>query len=139
VTRIRARCPACGEVELSPDDVVLRIVRTEEGVVGEGSTYRFGCPDCSDVISKPADDRIAQLLTTGGVQVEEHGQTRLEVAGAAAVADRPATPAALPPHPESPPAGPALTYDDLLDLHLHLAADGWFEALLAECTRTRRA
>jgi hypothetical protein len=32
-------------------------------------------------------------------------------------------------HPEQLPTGPALTRDDLLDLHELLATDGWFAAL----------
>jgi len=111
VTRIRASCPACGEVDLRPDDVVLHVVRADDGLVCDGSEYRFRCPTCADEVAKPADERIAQLLTTGGVPIAE------------------AQPE-LPPHPEFPPGGPALDHDDLLDLHLLLAEDGWFEQLL---------
>jgi predicted RNA-binding Zn-ribbon protein involved in translation (DUF1610 family) len=111
VTRIRATCPACGEVDLQPDDVVLHIVRAPDGVVADGSEYRFLCPSCTDEVAKPADERIAQLLTTGGVHVAE------------------AAPA-LPPHPEAPLPGPPLTLDDLLDLHLGLERDDWFSSLL---------
>jgi hypothetical protein len=32
--------------------------------------------------------------------------------------------------------GPALQPDDLLDFHLHLQTDSWFEALEAEVRRT---
>ncbi len=112
MTRIRATCPDCGEVELLPDDVVLHIVRASDGDVGTGSTYRFDCPSCEVGVQKPADDRIAQLLTTGGVPVEE------------GILD------GKPPHPEAPPGGPPLTHDDLLDLHLAMRADDWLDALL---------
>lgn len=111
MTRIRASCPACGEVDLRPDDVVLHVVRAADGLVADGSEYRFRCPDCADLVAKPADERIAQLLTTGGVVVAE------------ADAD-------LPPHPEFPPDGPRLTHDDLLDLHLALEGQSWFADLL---------
>lgn len=116
MTRIRASCPDCGEVDLRPDEVLLQIVRADDGDVGDGSTYRFSCPDCDGTVEKPADERIAQLLTTGGVAVEE------------AVASR-------PPHPEAPPGGPALTHDDLLDFHLSLQGDDWFEELLTSGLR----
>jgi predicted RNA-binding Zn-ribbon protein involved in translation (DUF1610 family) len=121
VTRIRASCPSCGEVELTPPDVVLHIVRTATGLVGDGSNYRFSCPDCEQVVTKPADERIAQLLTTGGVPVEHDAATDDEVALFEAL---------KPTHPERPVPGPRLTPDDLLDLHLLLASDDWFDELL---------
>lgn len=110
MTRIRASCPSCGEVDLRPDDVVLHLVRAPDGLVTDGSEYRFRCPDCEDIVAKPADERIAQLLTTGGVVIAEAGR-------------------ALPPHPEFPPDGPRLTHDDLLDLHLALEQRDWFTDL----------
>jgi hypothetical protein len=71
MTRIRASCPSCGEVDLRPDDVVLHVVRAPDGLISDGSEYRFRCPDCEDIVAKPADERIAQLLTTGGVAIAE--------------------------------------------------------------------
>ena len=115
MTRIRATCPMCGEVDLRPDEVVLRVVRDEDGMVDDASSYRFDCPDCDQSVVKPADGRIAELLTTGGVPLEE---CRSYV--------RP-----RPPHPEAPRPGPVLTHDDLLDLHLALETDDWFTTLLA--------
>lgn len=113
MTRIRATCPSCGEVELRPVDVVLHLVRSDDGEVTDGSHYRFSCPDCTELVEKPADDRIAQLLTTGGVPVEEPTQL------------------VRPPHPEAPPDGPRFTSDDVLDLHLALADPDWFDRLRA--------
>ncbi len=113
MTRIRASCPDCGEVELLPDDVVLHVVRASDGDVSSGSSYRFDCPSCEVAVQKPADDRIAQLLTTGGVAVEEN------------------PPLDKPPHPEAPRGGPPLTHDDLLDLHLAMRSDEWLDALFA--------
>jgi predicted RNA-binding Zn-ribbon protein involved in translation (DUF1610 family) len=121
VTKIRASCPSCGEVDLTPPDVTLHIVRSSEGLVGAGSNYRFCCPDCEEVVTKPADERIAKLLTTGGVPVEQGEGSDDEAALVEAL---------KPPHPELPPPGPRLTPDDLLDLHLLLASDDWFELLL---------
>ncbi len=122
MTRIRANCPSCGEVDLRPHDVVLSVVRAYDGLVSDESSYRFNCPDCTEVVTKPADERIAQLLTTGGVPVEEAEDA--PATAAVPVDDR-------PPHPETPAEGRALTADDLLDLHLKLADDGWFAELLA--------
>ena len=114
MTRIRATCPICGEVDLRPDDIELEIVRDVLTEVGAGSCYRFSCPTCTDVVTKPADERIAKLLTTGGVEVVE----------------APAVPQA-PPHPEAPPSGPRFSADDLLDFHQLLEREDWFHALEA--------
>ncbi|MFW5934144.1 MAG: hypothetical protein ACOCT8_05390 [Actinomycetota bacterium] len=116
MTRIRASCPACGEVDLSPDEVVLHVVRARDGDIDAASSYRFTCPSCDEPVAKPADERIVELLATGGVQIVEAGTE-------------------LPPHPEQPPAGPALTHDDLLDLHLALQGDEWFLELLTSVER----
>lgn len=115
MTTIRATCPSCGEVDLTPEQIVLTVIRADEIPVGPDSHYAFTCPSCTERVEKPADERIAHLLTTGGVSVS--------------VVDGPGT--TLAPHPESPPAGPALTYDDLLDLHELLADERWFEQMLA--------
>ncbi|MEX1177883.1 MAG: hypothetical protein WEB09_05435 [Nitriliruptor sp.] len=119
MTRIRATCPSCGEVELRPLDVTLRRVIDEIGEISDGSCYRFSCPDCTEMVEKPADERIVSLLATGGVAVEDVGP---------AVDTRPA-------HPETPPHGPALTFDDLLDLHELLEDPSWFDRLLATTRR----
>lgn len=111
MTRIRATCPACGEVDLRPDDIELEIVRDVIDEVADGSCYRFCCPTCEDLITKPADERIARLLTTGGVTVIEHG--------------------APEPHPEGPFDGPALTLDDLITFHQLLEGADWFHELEA--------
>lgn len=111
MTRIRASCPTCGEVDLRPVDVVLHVVRADDGLVSAGSEYRFRCPSCAEEVAKPADERIAQLLTTGGVPIAD-------------------APPELPPHPEFPPGGPTFDHDDLLDLHLLLTEQDWFEQLL---------
>lgn len=114
MTRIRATCPSCGEIELRPEDIQLDIVRDRAGEVGDGSAYRFDCPTCLQQVEKPADERIARLLATGGVSI------------AINTLDEP-----LPGHPESPPEGPALTSDDLLDFHQLLETESWFGALEA--------
>lgn len=121
MTRIRASCPICGEVDLRPDDVTLRVVRADSGLVGAGSCYRFCCPDCDELVTKPADERIAQLLSTGGVPIETTDEPDLED-----------LPDHRPLHPEFPPTGPAFTHDDVLDLHLKLSTSSWFDELLAD-------
>lgn len=101
MTNIRATCPECGEVNLTPDDIQLLISGNEEG-----STYAFDCPQCVGKIIKPADARIIQLLISGGVRatvVEESDE----------------------PHPGNP-----FTYEDLLDFHLALEKEDLLVPLL---------
>lgn len=114
MTTIRATCPTCGEVELTPEQIRLTVIRSDEVPVGPDSHYSFECPTCLEDVDKPADERIARLLSTGGVPVTVVDESE----------------GSLPEHPEYPQGGPALTYDDLLDFHLLLVEDGWFEELL---------
>lgn len=122
MTRIRANCPDCGDVDLQPADIELCIVPSGAGEVGAGSNYRFSCPDCRETVTKPADERIARLLATGGVEIS-FGQPQTTTL------TMPVEDGADDGHPESAAPGPALTYDDLLDLHLRLQQPGWFAEL----------
>ena len=101
MTTIRATCPTCGEVGLTPDEIELRV----DSSGGQDAYYAFPCPTCLCVIRKPADDRIVRLLASGGVPV-------LEMAKA-----------------DSRSTGPAFTHDDLLDFHTMLRTDDWFPRL----------
>lgn len=104
VTTIRATCPTCGEVELTPDDITLRVCTH-----GPASYYEFGCPLCAEQIQKPADERVVQLLISGGVA---------------------ATVWELPQEFNEQHDGAPFTMDDILDLHLLLDSSDWFERLL---------
>lgn len=122
MTRIRATCPSCGEVDLQPADIRLEIVGDDAVTVSEGSYYAFSCPDCAGTVTKPADDRIARLLRSGGVVVTyRSGSAKVEADIARAIA--------LLDHPEGVPVAPPLTLDDLLDFHLLLQSDDWFAQL----------
>ena len=104
MTTIKATCPQCGEVELTPDDIELRVCTH-----APASYYVFDCPQCHTDIQKPADDRVIQLLISGGVK--------------ALVWELPGE--VLEPH-----EGAVLTHDDLLDFHLLLEQPNWFEQLI---------
>jgi hypothetical protein len=106
-TRIRATCPGCGEVELTPPDVELRVCQQEQH-----SFYAFVCPECYQTVTKPADRRVVRLLTSGGV---------------------PAQPWDPPSEILEPRTGPRLTWDDLLDLHLELESPDWWSRFQAAC------
>ena len=94
MTTIKASCPTCGEVELTPADVSLRVCS-----LPSLSYYAFDCPTCRAEVRKPADDHVVSLLVSGGV---------------------PATVWQLPAEAMEAKTGPRLSYDDLLDFALHL-------------------
>ena len=86
-------CPACGEVDLTSDQVWLVIAS-----VPSRSHYGFHCSSCGESVSRPADEQVVAVLA-GLVAVEE-----LEIPAEA-----------LESHD-----GPPLTPDDLIDLVLAL-------------------
>ena len=94
MTTIKASCPSCGEVELTPPDVSLMVCSH-----APLSYYAFTCPGCADEVRKPADDHVVSLLVSGGV---------------------PATVWEVPAEALEPHEGPRLSYDDLLDFALRL-------------------
>lgn len=65
MTTIKATCPTCGDVDLTPADVLVT-VSSEMG----WSKYCFTCPQCGDLVSKAADDDVVHLLSSAGVRVE---------------------------------------------------------------------
>ncbi len=96
MTLIKASCPACGEVELTPADVSLMVCSH-----APLSYYAFTCHRCDQEVRKPADDHVVSLLVSGGV---------------------PATVWDIPGEALEVHEGPALSYDDLLDFALGLGA-----------------
>jgi predicted RNA-binding Zn-ribbon protein involved in translation (DUF1610 family) len=108
VTTIRANCPNCGDVQLTSGDLTVRVCAdTERG------SYSFHCPECDRAVAKDASQRIVDLLVSSGVRMQVWR---------------------LPAEVHEGRAGPALTPDDLLDFHLLLQSEGWFERL-AEVVR----
>ena len=105
MTTIKATCPECGEVDLTADDILLRIA------AGQGSnTYGFSCPSCSEFVEKPADERVIRLLLSGGVMpMLVH----------------------VPAEAVEPRSGPPINHDDLLEFHELLQRDDWFTLLSA--------
>lgn len=101
MTTIKATCPQCGEVDLTPEDIRLTIGSSDK-------RYGFSCPTCSDYIDKAADDRVVRLLLSGGVL-----PTIVDV----------------PAEVLEPRAGSPISLDDLLEFHELLATDDWFDAL----------
>lgn len=95
---IKATCPVCGDVDLTPRQVRVRVV---EALDEESShrTYTFGCPSCHESVVKPTDAEVVRLLASAGVLVER---------------------VAVPAEAREPHRGDPIGYDDLLDLVLWL-------------------
>src|SRR5687767_8469502 len=103
VTRVRALCPACGEVSLTTLDVELE-VWPREGL----GRYHFRCPDCTDRVSYDASSDVIDVLVAGGVQV-----TTWDV----------------PEEARELRSGPPITWDDVLDFRTTLESADWFDRL----------
>jgi predicted RNA-binding Zn-ribbon protein involved in translation (DUF1610 family) len=111
MTTVRAQCPTCGDVKLQIHDLTVRICTDEV----TPAAYRFQCPVCDQTVSRAASARIIDLLVSAGALHE--------------LWTRPA-------EIDARPSGPPLTPDDLLDLHVLLAEDNWFDDLTALVRRT---
>lgn len=92
MTTIKATCPVCGDVDLTPADVVLTVAEA-----AGWATYTFKCGSCQDLIEKTADDEVVALLSSAGVAVDRVPGEALEA------------------H-----TGRPISYDDVLDLALWL-------------------
>jgi predicted RNA-binding Zn-ribbon protein involved in translation (DUF1610 family) len=67
-TNVKTRCPDCGDVNLTPQEVRLFVYPpTKES----WSYYSFTCPKCKEEVRVSANEPIRQLLTLGGVEQEE--------------------------------------------------------------------
>jgi hypothetical protein len=108
MTRIRARCPECGDVEFPIDDLCVI------GSAASTSAYRFRCPDCADYVDRTAVPDVIELLLSAGARHEPDvtptvgGRRKVRTHR---VADRPITEKDL------------ASFSDLLD------SPDWFDAL----------
>lgn len=102
---IRASCPTCGDVELTPGDVrVLLCSTTYE------SSYAFQCPSCRLAVTKPAEARVVDVLLASGIPLSVWH---------------------MPAELDEPRSGPPISYDDLLEFHFALRREAPLESLLA--------
>jgi len=111
MTTVRAQCPTCGDVQLQIDDLTVRVCKDYD----TPSAYRFRCPTCEQTVHREASPRIVDLLVSAGAP-QELWQWPAELSELR--------------------AGPPLTPDDLLDLHVLLENDNWFDQLVALVRRT---
>jgi len=101
---VDAPCPTCGPVRVVADEVAVRVC-----VDHQSRTYAFRCPACGLRTASPADDHIVAVLTAAGASFDVWY---------------------LPDElREARPGGDPLTNDDLLDFHLLLERQDWFERL----------
>jgi hypothetical protein len=116
MTIIRTTCPRCGQVDVSPKDILLHALQGDR----DGG-YSFICPACRDDVEKRADSKIIGLLVSAGVDVEDRSRHpsngRLDE---------------TEPDPRGPlPAGSAFTLDDLIDFHFLLEEERYLGESLA--------
>ena len=70
MTRIRARCPGCGDVEFGIESIVVVTSGRGSAPSGESASYRFECPECSDSVERSAVPEVLELLMSAGVRCE---------------------------------------------------------------------
>jgi hypothetical protein len=92
MTTIKATCPMCGDVDLTPSDVRLTVAEA-----AGWATYTFKCGSCHDLIEKAADNEVVALLSSAGVSVDH-----------------------VPGEVLESHHGQPISYDDVLDLALWL-------------------
>lgn len=69
-TTIKASCPRCGDIELTPAQVRLMVCTSTAPSYAALSYYAFDCHSCACEVRKPADDHVVSLLVSGGVQAQ---------------------------------------------------------------------
>jgi hypothetical protein len=125
--QIEGTCSGCGtDLDLTPADLLLLVPVEAESrpqpasrsASESGSEPRlvFDCSECGSTCAITIESGLAVVLQAHGV---------------AALADLELEPATAEPHPENPPPGPALTADDLIELHVLLERENWFDELAA--------
>jgi hypothetical protein len=108
MSRYTLTCPECdAEVSLSARRLLVRV---DEGTATSGEVL-FSCLSCHTTAAVQLDAPGVAVLVMGGV-------THLSLS------------VPLVEHPETAPDGPALTHDDLLDLHRELDRESWFDQLV---------
>ena len=69
MTKIRARCPRCGDVEFGVASIVVLTDPADPSGTST-SAYRFQCPTCGDQVSRSAVPDVLALLLSAGVREE---------------------------------------------------------------------
>jgi endogenous inhibitor of DNA gyrase (YacG/DUF329 family) len=69
MTKIRATCPTCGNVEFGVESIVV-LGEPADLDPQEQVTYRFQCPTCVQPVLRSAEREVIELLLSVGVAVE---------------------------------------------------------------------
>jgi hypothetical protein len=109
----RANCDVCGEVVIRADESSLH-------VTGPQTSWRctFHCPVCRRETLWPVPEGAGHLLVASGARVTIEPVPCAEYEPPPPAADR------------APPADRTLQLDDLIDFHVLLSGDDWFDQLL---------
>lgn len=65
MSKIKVSCTRCGDLSLSPDDIIL--IRCSDGT---GDSYRFECPSCDRSHTRPLAENLTDLLESVGVAIQ---------------------------------------------------------------------
>ncbi|MDG1411528.1 MAG: hypothetical protein P8L46_12480 [Acidimicrobiales bacterium] len=102
---IRASCETCGDVELTTDDIRIRVC-----IDDNRGDYSFKCPDCEMTVLKAAEPRTIDLLVAAGVAVDAWS---------------------LPAEMHEAKIGRPISHDDLLEFHNKLHDNNSWDRALA--------
>jgi hypothetical protein len=109
MTTVETECPQCSTLSRMPIGALMLEVAAADADDQVGGAISWICESCAALVGRPIGwDSLVALVAAGADPVEEPEEDL------------------RPVYPESAAAGPALTPDDLLDLHAELAGDGWF-------------
>ena len=106
MTIVQITCPECSNRAAIPITAFLLEVSVPEMGDEYGALVVWICQHCRSLVGLPVSwAGFVRLVSAGAPLLEESAEPRL--------------------HPESPAAGPAWVYDDVLDLHLLLNRPDW--------------
>jgi len=103
MVRIRTTCDWCGDVELAPDQVTVRLCSADMS-----ACHVFVCPHCGRGMAHPVDPAVTGHLFDAGCDFEVWE---------------------MPAELTEPRSGPPICHDDLMALHELLATPGWEKQL----------
>ncbi len=131
MTTVTIDCSRCGETVEVP--VTALLVDAGSGAhEADAGTVHWVCATCGDVVGRSLSWRLLVLLVGEGASVFDEDSDAYDVEEGEQ--EQPAG----QQHPEALPSGPALTPDDLIDLHAWLEQPTWFAELVATDTTASR-
>ena len=96
-------CDWCGVVELSPDQVTVRLCTADLT-----ATHVFVCPTCGRGVARTIQANMTNVLFEAGSQLVIWE---------------------LPDELDEPRSGPPISHDDVLAMHELLSSPDWFDSL----------